>query len=259
MFLLQGFDGSQHTPQVVHLVRAQERQEHLRFLINEPRAISAPVGDRDPHIFRAVERVVFFACLFLDDCKGLGTLCRRDGGTVAFDDPRLLKRDRFNGIAENRGVIEVDARDDRAQGIGDEVGRIEQTSHSYLAHDDITFLLLKNVESQHGQKLKFCDDDALGVELFNHRLKTADSLCQRFFSDHYIVDLDTFPKVYDVRRGKQTDLVSRFLQYSTQNCANGAFAVGARDMDKRLSQHFGNHLKELFDPVQSRARAKFIE
>ena len=157
-------------------MRADQGESHIGIAIDEARAVLAVGADRQPDVLAAVEGVVLLASLLLYNGIRLPALSGGDGGGVGLDDACLLRGDLLDGIAEEGGVIEVDARDDRAQGIGDEVGRIQQTAHADLAYNDVTAVLLVYPEAQHGEKFEFGYHDPLGVELFEDRLEVCHRL-----------------------------------------------------------------------------------
>ena len=176
MFLSEYLGHGEGTAQVVDLVRADQRQEHVRVAVDKARAVPALVRYGQAHVLGAVEGVVLLPRLLLDHAERLARLRSADGGGVGLDDARLLFGDRLDGVAEKGGVIKVDARDDRAQGVGDQVGRVQLAAHARLAHDDITALFLEDMERKRGEEFKVGDDGSVFVQLPYQRCEIADRL-----------------------------------------------------------------------------------
>ena len=259
VLVLQGFDRPEHTAQVVDLMSSQKRQMIGLAVIDEVGAVFIGSQRFQAYVLGAIEGVVLSAHDVLDDRVCLLTLSGDDRRAVRLDDACLLGGDLLDRVAEDGGVVEVDACDDGAQGKGDEVGRIQQSAHADLAHDDITAIAFENPKPQRCEELELGDDHAVIVELFEDGSEVGDRFGELVFAYHLVVDLDTLAKIDDIGRDEQPDLITGFLEYRAEHRADGALAVGAGYVDEALVQRGGDFVEELFHPVQPGARAESVE
>ena len=109
-----------------------------------------------------------------------------------FHDARLMGRDRLKALAQEGLVIETDLGDDGDEGMIDDVGRVEQTTHARLddAHFDI--FTSEDLKGRRGELLEFgCSDLVPPISLQYGRVH----LSEEALLHHLAVNLDPVPSM----------------------------------------------------------------
>ena len=108
--------------------------------------------------FRAVYRIVWRIaklCNLTDRSTGRAALTAVQTGSSFLDDACLFGGDCLNGIPQQSGVVEINARDDREHGSLNDVGRVEPAAQSDLQNDDIAPFSTEIFKRDRGNQLKF--------------------------------------------------------------------------------------------------------
>ena len=162
-----------------------------------------------------------------DDLRRLGVLRRADDGHAGLDDPGFLARDERQGVAQPRGVIEVDGGEDRRGG-RDGVGGVEPSAEAGFDDDDLRVLAAQPVEGEGGVYSKNVGG---GVQSAVSSRRWVSPSATADFGDGATIEPDAFAEGNEVRRGVEAGAVALGAANGVEHGAGGAFAVGAGDVE----------------------------
>ena len=150
-------------------------------------------------------------------------------------------------------MVEPDGRDHAAKRRLYHVGAVQQTAHAGFEHHHVAVLLGVKIKFQRVDVFEFRDDDILSTQLFDQRKGLFDGLRQRLFGDHFVIDLDAFAEIRDIRRDEQSGFIPCRHQRRREHGADGAFAVGTGDVDiAQLVLRIVHSAQQLAHAVESR-------
>ena len=149
-----------------------------------------------------------------------------DHRNALFDDPRLLRGDLLERVAQQGRVFQPDVGDD-AQDRHDDVRGVEPSPEPRLDHGHLDIALREVIEGHRGghfeeRQLRFDHLVVVLVHEVHHLL----------LGDHFAVNADAFAEVLQVGRGEEPCAVSRLLEHRGDDVGYGAFAVGAGHVDR---------------------------
>ena len=169
---------------------------------------------------------------------------------------RLFKPDLLTGGAQPIGVIDIDARDDRAIRI-DDVDGVEPSAQTDFKYQGIKPGLREKTQNCQGRKLEIRQRDALARGFHGFKLRH-----QARIVDDLPVDAGAFVKDHHVGRGIEPDPVAGRQQDRLKHCAGRSLAVRAADHDAHCRgiqiQSRGN-LPHAIQAKINRARVQRLE
>ena len=151
-----------------------------------------------------------------------------DHRDVGLDDPGFFQRDGGQRIAEPLLVVEVDARED-ADGGGYHVGGIEPPAEAGLQHHHLRAALLKPGEREGGGDL---EKGRCVIPLLDERADLGEPGGDFVFADHFAIEPHAFAEGHEMRRGEKARLQTGGAAARVEHRADGAFPIGAGDVEK---------------------------
>ena len=144
------------------------------------------------------------------------------------DDPSFFGRNGLKGVAEQLGMVEIDAGDDREQGILDDVGGVQSAAQTHLQHHKVHPASPEIFKPDSGDQLEFTRRSGQAVGLFPDKLR---DFGQRLRRDRLTVHANALLKFPDERRCKKPCPVACRTQNRVRHGAKAAFAVGTGHMN----------------------------
>ena len=151
----QNLHGIQHRAGVLQLILPQKGHGNLAVL-PPGEALAHEVRGEEPELGEPAFRQLR-ACLPADSfhhAPDAGILIPQDHGAAGLDDARLFGGDGLHSVAQDLGVIQTDAGDDRRLRRVDDVGGVQAAAKAHLQHHDVALCLLKEAEGDGRYQLK---------------------------------------------------------------------------------------------------------
>jgi len=159
----------------------------------------------------------------LDHRRGFRAQPAHHDRSGRFDDPRLLRGDRLQGVAEDFRVVEADGRDDRGEGMSDHVRRVQSTAEADLEHGSPNSRVSKCEERDQRRHLEEGE-----IEMTSHRVVQQANDAR--VVDHFAIDLDALVVPMEVRTAVETRGDSSRPPYRSNRSGNTPFPVRADDV-----------------------------
>ena len=144
------------------------------------------------------------------------------------DNATLLTCNLWQRVAQQRRMVEPHVGDD-AQGRDDDIRSVEASTEPRLNNRHLDIALCEVVEGQGGSHLEEGE-----VALLHILLIFIYEVGDLLLGYHLAIDTDTLTEVAQVRRGIESRLVSRLLQYRSEHIRYRALAVGAGNVDDKV-------------------------
>ena len=153
------------------------------------------------------------------------------------DDRRLLPRNRFDGVAEDVGVLEREGRDDRYLFRLKNVGAVDAPTKADLDDLRVESMLPKRKEPEGGQQVEGHEPTVVEDCRVHRRLQLRlDEGRKLGFGDELAVDADALAVLVEVRAGEEARRDPGSAEDRVDHRRHAAFAFRAGDVDGRAPE-----------------------